>query len=411
MLTYPTFPWYLRALNGVDRRIRRLGLGGLRFEPAALLEIAAEQAGLHDFAEDALFREALEVLCRSAEEDAHLTLVGRRVIRQLVVRGLVNRLRTVDAQKYRPEVARTALVPPIIVLGLPRSGTTLLHHLLAMDRNARPLRFWELAEPIPAPGPDVRRETLQRTLAGMKRLDAGIDAKHHFEADNPEECMLLLDGTLVSLSYWVFSPVHGYLEWLRKQDHRAPYRTYRWLLQSFQRLEPGRRLTLKAPAHTGALPALLEAVPEALVVQTHRDSAEVVASLNSLIFSLHALVADPIDIQRMAETSMAHLQHMIEQCEAGRARAPRAVLDVQYAELIRDPAACVKRIYRHFDLELDDSLLERVRQFVAERPKDKYGRHEYSAEDFGTSEAAIRERFAGYHRRYLPAERGGAVMP
>jgi hypothetical protein len=156
---------------------------------------------------------------------------------------------------------------------------------------------------------------------------------------------------------------------------------------------------------------LLEAVPEALVVQTHRDSAEVVASLNSLIFSLHALVTDLIDIPRMRETSMAYLEHMIEQSEAGRARAPRSVLDVEYDELIRDPAACVRRIYSHFDLEIDESLADRVRQFVADRPKDKFGRHDYSAEDFGTNKAAIRERFAGYHRRYLSRERGGAPVP
>jgi hypothetical protein len=264
-------------------------------------------------------------------------------------------------------------------------------------------------EPIAGPGPDLRRETLQRTLAGMKRLDAGLDAKHHFDADNPEECMLLLDGTLHSLSFWVFAPVYGYFEWLRRQDQRAPYRTYRWLLQAFQRLAPGRRLTLKAPAHTAALPALLEAVPEALVVQTHRDVAEVVPSLNSLIFSLHGLVTDEVDVARMAETNMRHLEHMIAQSEAARAAAPRAVLDVSYDELVRDPVACLRGIYAHFGLELDEDFAERARAFVAARPKDKYGRHEYAAEDFGTSPAAIRERFAAYHRRYL--EKDGAPAP
>jgi hypothetical protein len=227
LLTYPTLPWYARALNRVDQRIRSWGVEVLRFEPAALLEVAARQAKLNDFADDAVFRAALETLCRSAEDDARFTLVGRRVIRQFIVRALINRLRTVDAQKREPEVADTVLVPPIIVIGLPRSGTTLLHHLLAMDGRARPLLFWELMEPLPGPGPDVRRETLRRTIAGMKQLAADLDAKHHFDADNPEECMLLLDGTLVSLSYWVFAPVYGYAEWLRRQDQRAPYRTYR----------------------------------------------------------------------------------------------------------------------------------------------------------------------------------------
>ena len=404
LLAYPTFPWHLRALNRIDRRIRSWGLGVFPFRPASLLEISARQAKLDDFAEDAAFREALEILCRSAEEDARLTLVGRRVVREHIVRALVNRLRTIEVQKREPAIAETALVPPLIVIGLHRSGTTLLHHLLAMAAEARPLRFWELMEPIPGPGPDLRRETLQSTLAGIKQFDAGLDAKHHVDADNPEECMLLLDGTLASLSFWASAPVYGYVEWLRRQDHRAPYRVYRWLLQSFQRPEPGRRLTLKAPAHTAALPALLEAIPDALIVQTHRDPREVVPSMNSLLFSLHALVTDQVDLRRMAEANMAQFEYMIAQSEAARARAPRAVLDVRYDELIADPVACVRRIHGHFELAFDEAHADRMRQFIADRPKNRFGRHLYAAEDFGTSEAAIRERFAGYHRRYL-AER------
>ena len=366
MLSYPTLPSYVRVLNRVDRRLRAFGLGLFPFEPAALLEIAARQAKLHDYAEDGTFHTALEALCRSAEEDARLTLVGRRVIRQFMIRALVNRLRRIHAQKREPEIADTVLVPPIIVIGLPRSGTTFLHHVLTLDNTARPLLFWELMEPIPGHGPDRRRAELQSTLAGMKSMVADLDAKHHFDADNPEECMLLLDSTLVSLSYWTFAPLYGYAKWFRQQDQRAPYRVYRWLLQLFQQKSPGRRLTLKAPAHTGALAALLEAIPDARIVQTHRDPADVVPSLNSLIFSLHALVTEEVDVRRMAAENMAHLEHMIERSEAARARAPCSVLDVQYDEMFRDPVACVKRIYDHFDIELNSTLAERIRSFAAQ---------------------------------------------
>ena len=409
LLTLPTLPWYVRALNAVDRRVRPWGLGVLRFEPGALMTAAARQAKLNDFADDAVFRDGLDTLCRSAEHDARLTLIGRQVIRQFMVRGLVNRLRIVEAQKREPEIADTPLVPPIIVLGLPRSGTTLLHHLLAMDPGARPLLFWEVMEPLPAPGPDVRRDNLRRMLAGMKQMAADVDAKHHLDADNPEECMMLLDGTLVSLSYWVFAPLYGYYEWYRRQDQRAPYRTYRWLLQSFQRRSPGRRLTLKAPCHTLALAALREAIPEALIVQTHRDVAEVAPSLNSLIFTMHALVTDKVDAKRMAEAHMAHFEQMLAESEAARALAPHAVLDVHYDDLVRDPVACVRRIYDHFHLAFSDDLAARAHKFVADRPKDKYGRHVYAAEDFGTSASALRERFAGYHKRYIATPRQGAI--
>lgn len=401
LLSSPSLPAHFRLLNRAERGLRALGIGCLPFKPDLLLKIAEKQAGINDFAEDSAFREALSVLCRSAENDASLTLVGRMSIRRFVGRALVNRLRRVHMAKQQPEIATTVLEPPLIVVGLPRSGTTFLHHMLTLDAKARPLLFWELIEPIPGPGPDRRREQLIAMLADMKRMGGNLDAKHHFDSDNPEECMLLLDSTLVSLSFWTFAPVYEYLSWFRQQDQREPYRAYKWLLQFFQRQSPNRRLTLKAPAHTGALASLLDAIPNARIVQTHRDPAEVVPSLNSLIYSLHSLVTDKVDVARMSNENMAHLEYMIARNEAARLQAPRSVLDINYAEIFRDPLACVRRIYDHFGLELDESFAERIRRFAANRPKEKYGIHSYSAEDFGTTKAAIRERFSAYHRRYI----------
>jgi LPS sulfotransferase NodH len=405
MLSPPRFPRHLRWLNRADRGLRRLGLALLPFEPAALLERAAKLAGLSDYADDATFREALAVLCDSAERDARLSLVGRRVMQDYFTRSLVGRLRFVEAQKSAPDVARTELAAPLVVIGLPRSGTTLLHHLLSLHPEARPLRFWELMEPIAPPGPDRRREQLARQLADMKRFDRGLDGKHHFDADNPEECMLLLDSTLLSLSFYVFSPVYGYVEWLRRQDHRGPYRAYRWYLQLFQRASPGRRLTLKAPAHTAAVAELLEAVPGARLVQTHRDPGEVVPSLNSLLYSLHALVSDRIDLPRATESAAAHLEHLIERNEAARAAGAK-IVDVQYERLVRDPVACVREVYDRLGEAWSPEHGERIEAFMKARPKGRFGGHEYAAEDFGTTRAAIRERFAAYAARRVEGAPG-----
>lgn len=401
-LTAPTFPLHARMLNGLDRALRRLGIRCLTFEPAALMRAAVRQTGLDDFDDDPVFREGLEVLCASVEADADLTLVGRTIIRAYVLRTLVTRLRAVDLRERAPEIAETALVPPLIVLGLPRSGTTLMHHLLTRDPVARPLLFWELMEPIAGPGPDRRAETLREMLDGMKRAEGGLDAKHAFDADNPEECMLLLDSTLVSLSFWVFAPVYGYGDWLRRQDQRGPYRTYRWFLQYFQSADPGRRLTLKAPAHSQALGALLDAVPDARIVQMHRDPVDVVPSLNSLIHSLHGLVTREVDVRRMSEANMTQLECFIERIDAARAARPGRVLDVRYDELIGDPVACARRVYDHFGLELTAQTVDAMKAHVVARPQHAHGRHVYAAEDFGLDPAAIAERFAGYRARYLP---------
>ncbi|MCX4241188.1 sulfotransferase family protein [Paraliomyxa miuraensis] len=393
-------PLRIRMLNGVGRWLARGGIRIAPFDPDALRKLAMRKTGLSDFDEDPRFREALAVLCRSAEDDAALSLAGRVAIRDYVVHALVNRLRYVHARNVEPEVAEVELEPPIIVIGLPRSGTTLLHHLLALDPQARSLLFWELREPIPGPGPDRRRDDLARMLRDIKRMDGGIDGKHHFGVDNPEECMLLLDSTLMSVSFWVFAPVHGYLAWLRHQDQREGYQVYRWYLQRFQRDSPGRRLVLKAPAHTAALGALLEAVPNARLVQTHRDPAQVAPSLHSLIFSLHSMVGDPVAVERMCQGNLAHLEHIVATAEATRA-AGHTWVDVRYEQLVRDPVAVVRDIHRSFDLPVTDEFVTRMERFVAARPKDKFGTHQYTAEDFGTTAAALRERFSEYHRKHV----------
>ncbi|WP_181256803.1 sulfotransferase family protein [Merismopedia glauca] len=365
-----------------------------------LREIAMKQSNLSDFDENPLFCAALEVLCRSCEADTHFSFVGRVSIREYIVRALVNRLRYVQVRTLEPEVSRIALEPPIIVIGLPRSGTTFLHHLLALDPEARPLLFWELIEPIAGSKPESRRQNLNRKLANMKRMNAAIDRKHHFAPDNPEECMLLLDTTLLSLSFWVFAPVYEYLHWLRHQNKHDSYQVYRWYLQRFQRETPHRRLTLKAPAHMGAIDALLNAIPDVRLVQIHRDPAQVVPSLHSLIFSLHAMVSESLDIQRMTESNMTYLEHLITTTESARSSG-HSWVDVQYDLLIRDPITCVQQIYQQLNLTFTDELCRRIEQFLAHRPKEKFGKHLYSAEDFGTTEVLIRKRFADYYQKYI----------
>ncbi len=340
------------------------------------------------------------MLCHSIEADAGLSLAGRIAFRDYIVRTLVNRLRYVRARDCEPEVRRVPLVPPIIVIGLPRSGTTFLHHLLACDPGSRPLRLWELMEPIAGPGPDHRRQRTSKVLARARWMDRTLDAKHHFDADNPEECVLLLDPTLASASFWVFAPVHRYLKWLREQDLHRSYEVYRWYLQWFQRETPTQRLVLKAPAHTAAVDALLHAIPNARLVQTHRDPAAVVPSANSLVHSLHALVSEGLDVERMGKSNLEHLEHLVATSEQARARSGGWV-DVRYADLVADPIACVRRIYDHLELVVSDEMVEGMQRHLAARPKDKFGQHAYSARGVGPSDAWVRERFAEYVRDHL----------
>ncbi len=401
MLEPVVHPLISRLINAAGAGLSAAGLQPLSCTPKAFKKRAMRMAGLGDFGEPD-FEEGLSVLCDSAERDARLLFTGRLVYRDQIAHALVTRLRRIEARKRRPEVFKRALVPPLIVLGLPRSGTTLLHRLLSLAEDARSPALWEMQDPIAGPGPDRRRERSLQEVIRLKKAAPDIDAKHHIDPDEPEEDFFLFDSSLWSFTFWTLVPVYGYLEWYQQRDPRPGYRAYREHLQLFQAESPGKRLTLKAPAHTGYLEALLEAVPEAMIVQTHRDPVKVTSSINSLFYTLHSYFAKPIDIRRTAAANMDMFVLSLERNTASRQKIPAGrILDIRYADLTSDPVSTVRHIYDHFGLKFDDGFESRMRRWMAERPQHKFGKHEYAAEDFGMTDALIAERFKDYTARFL----------
>ncbi len=401
MLQPVVHPLPSRVLNGLGATLRAVGLRPLTFTPEALKKRAMRMEGLRDFGERD-FEEGLSVLCDSAERDARLLLTGRLAYRDHVTNALVTRLRRIEARKRRPEAFRTPLVPPLIVLGLPRSGTTLLHRLLSLAEDARAPALWEMQQPIPGTGADQRREMSFREVSRFKRAAPDIDAKHHVDPDEPEEDFFLFDSSLWSFSFWVVAPVYGYLEWYLQQDPLPGYRIYREHLQFLQDESPGKRLTLKAPVHTAYVDTLLETIPNAMIVQTHRDPVEVTSSVNSLMYTLQSYVTESLDVRRAAATNTDLFVYFVEQSMAARERIPASrILDVRYADLTADPVGTVRKIYDHFSLKFEGRFQSRMRRWMDERPRHKFGKHEYTAEDFGMTEAQIAERFKGYIARFL----------
>jgi hypothetical protein len=295
-----------------------------------------------------------------------------------------------------------------MVIGLPRSGTTLLHRLLALAPEARPLKYFEVRHPIAPPGRDDRRERARFEHKSMAWLAPGLDVKHFSAPDEAEECLFLFDSTLVSSSFWVAAPVYGYLEWYLSQDQREPYRQYREHLQLFQAEQPTRRLTLKAPVHTANLGALVAAVPNVKLVQLHRDPAASLNSVNSLFYTLHRAVSDEVDLQRMARANLDFLARGIERnLEARQALDPGALLDIRYDELVADPVGVVQKIRAHHGLDFTGEYEARLRAFMRDNPQHKHGRHRYSASDFGLDDGVIRARFERYLARFPELVRRG----
>lgn len=404
----PALPWPARAANRTGAFLRDLGLALGDLDPAKMRVEASALAGSDDFG-DTSFEPGLAAVVASAERDAGLSLIGRLGVHDAIVNALANRLLRVHARRTTPEAFATQLVPPVIVMGLPRSGTTLLHRLLALAPEARPLRYWELRRPLPAPRGDDRLAWAKSQQRSFKWLAQGLDAKHFSGPEAPEECLFLFDSSFVSATFWIAAPLYGYLDFYLGADQLGPYRTYREYLELFQAQTPERRLTLKAPVHTAHVAALRAAVPEAHLVQLHRDPRPALASANSLFATLHRVVTDRLDQARLGRANLELFGTGIDRLLATRAAlAGDPIHDVYYDDLVADPIGTVRAIHERFGLPFGDDYAARLAAFMRENPQHKHGAHRYAAEEFGLSDDAVLARFRAYVERFprvLDAER------
>jgi hypothetical protein len=398
-----SLPLRLRLLNAVGKHLGAARLPVARLDEETLVQAAVKETGLTDFG-SSYYRKGLLRLLESLEDDAALHFAGRVANREVIVGSLINRLLLTEACKRTPAVFRRPLKRPIIILGLPRSGTTFLHRLLAMDPVHRAVPWWELARPVPDAHSDEqsdrRRQVLQRKLHRRQRAMPDYDRKHYTRVDTPEECIWLLANTFFSPLFWAFAPVYGYLDWYKNQDRLQAYSEYRLLLQVLQAADPTRRLVLKSSTHTGAVEALLQTVPGALLIQTHRNPAEAAVSLASLFYSAHNRMTERLDVRRMIEAILGFHEHQIARNLATRNTHPGALFDVYYDRLVADPIGTVRDIYDHYDLAWSDEFAEQLNSYVQQNPIGKHGPHRYAPEDFGQTGEAISERFAAYIERF-----------
>lgn len=387
----------MSAINRLGASARARGLPAGRLTPAALEQAAARREGHEDFG-DPRYRIGLETLVDAIEGDAGLSMTARLHMRGLLTELLIARLRLAAL----PSPASAIGPAPVIVCGLPRSGTTFLHRMLAERADARALPLWELREPIPGPGPDRRLARAQARDARITALaGSAIDAQHLMRAELPDECGHLLKISMYSSLFWQV-PVHRYLEWYLDADATQPYREYRALLGALAAPELGRRFVLKDPFHAARLSSLFAAVPEALVVQTHRDPVEIVPSFNKLTTSFHALFSTTYDRSRSVALNLQWLQSVVQRNAASRAAVPaKQLLDVDYRELLRDPFAVVEAIHAHFGLDFDGAYADRLRQFIAQNPQRKHGHNRYALADYGQREEEIAAAFVDYRQRFI----------
>ncbi|MEO6808094.1 MAG: sulfotransferase [Isosphaeraceae bacterium] len=391
---------WMRVLNGVGGAFDKVGVR-TDLSPKALMTLAERRAKLSDWGDDRA-RLGLEALVQSFETQGGAHAFGRLFFRETCVRLLVNRLKIQDDLTRHPEILDVPIRRPLVVTGLPRSGTTLLHRLLSEDPNGRTLLLWETLEPSPPPmaetyRTDPRIERARRSTKTLYSLAPKIPAAHLFESQTPEECNGLFAHVFAAIMLGFMFDVPDYAQWLAKQELVENYAYFKRQLQLLMWKCPGDHWVLKAPAHMFGIDALLEVFPDACIVMTHRDPLQVIPSTCSLGAGFRGIVSDRVDLRRLGAEMAESLSEGTERALAARAAAdPARFFDVAYPDLVADPVRAARAACEHFGYPCGDEYEARMRRWMAENPQHKHGVHRYSLDEFGLDPDEVRARFSVY---------------
>ena len=376
-----------------------------------LVAAAVEGTGLDDFGEPT-WQAGLEHYAESLRGEAHLHELGEQIASGEIVEYLSTRLGLVDWRKSHPEVADADVVPPIVIVGQARTGTTILHDLLAQDPANRVPLTWEVDRPLPPPETatyetDPRIAASQELLDGVELVIPGFQAMHPMGARLPQECVRMTGADFRSMIFPTQYRVPSYAHWLLDEADMAPaYRWHRLYLQHLQSRHPAPRWVLKSPGHLWCLGALLAEYPDALLVQTHRDPLRIIASLSSLMSVLRRLGSDDISIPDIASEFAGYLVDGLDRSVAARTDGtvpPGRVVDVQFRAFMADPFATIHEIYEHLGLELGADAERRMRAFLADNTTEKHGGHHYTFADTGLDGQEWRALTRNY-REYFDVE-------
>lgn len=372
---------------------------------AELHRVAVETTRLEDFG-DPDYLIGLRVLLRAFDTDPQLTEIGRQFAYGTVLGTLTARLHTQQGWSQHRETLQQRIERPLVITGIPRTGTTALHKLLSMDPQFQGLERWLTETPMIRP-PRESWDSLPAFRTSVANLQAFFAAMpdmrkaHDMVADEPDECLEVLRQSFVSNRFSSSAYLPSYDRWFFEQSESNSYRRYVDVLRLIGGAESGKRWLLKNPGHIAQIEALFEVLPDACIIQTHRDPVQAIPSLCSTLYMARRMFeADATRAEIIGPRECRYWQQALSRTDQARRSRAKQFFDVDHRDFVADPLGTVKEIYDCFGLELTAVAQERMQVWIAARPTSRHGEHRYRLEDFGITVPAVCDAFADYRSRH-----------
>ena len=379
----------------------------LTLDAAGLMATARTETGLQDFGADD-FVQRLEILCAAMRDEGGFNGAGIMQQHVFILGLLKNRLLIADLLRRHPEILDEHIVAPIIICGLPRTGTTHLHNLMSADPALRSLPYWESLEPVlpphevPAPGDADPR--LGRTEVALSFLNTALPyfkRMHEMTVEHTHEEIQLLAIDFSTMLFETTAPMPSWRDAYLARDQRPTYAYLRTVLKVLQWLRGGTRWVLKTPQHLEQFPALVDTFPDATFVVTHRDPVSVTASMVTMIAYTARLTRDRVDVEGMGAYWADRLERMLRRCTEERDALPAdRTIDVRFDEFMADDLAMVGRVYDLAGQPLDRRATESMASFMGTHPRGRFGAVAYDLAEFGLDGAERRRALAFYTERF-----------
>jgi hypothetical protein len=399
----PWLPWPARLLNKFPNAWFEKYF---QLDKHSLLESARRSTGLEDFG-DNNFLEPFEILLQDLDEQNHLTPLGRITAHTILHQQLCSRLAIQDRLNQEPEAAEREIEQPVIIAGLPRTGTTHLHNLLSRVEQLRYLPWWQTLEPVQSYHQknrhDRRRTSNNLKLSATNYLLPLFRRMHEMELDMPHEELTLSALCFRSFFFEGAFQVPRYRHWYASHEHSAGYHYMKSILQILQGEVPpdgrntAKRWVLKSPQHVDQLETIANVFPNAKIILTHRDPVRAVLSMITMVLYTSRQVYHPLRLKQEARSWVERLEQMLRSCMEQRARlSSNQLLNIDFTNFMADQKGTIRNIMGFADLEMTHSSQTAIDELLATNVRDKHGRIDYHFEDLGLDEGEIRERFSFY---------------